>query len=95
MISAACSAVTSGPTVIGSGVIHERTRSSEECVRAATERRTSRSVRIPTSRPKSETAAAPRPASIIFWAASPIVSSGATLTKVSCINSPSVLIGRG
>ena len=85
----------SGLAVIGSGVIHARARSSEECVRAATERRTSRSVRIPISRPKSETAAAPRSASTIFCAASPIVSSGATATKVSCISSPSVLIGRG
>ena len=94
MIFAASSAVTSGRAVIGSGVIHARTRSSEECVRAATERITSRSVRIPISRPKSDTAAAPRPASTIFWAASPIVSSGATVTKVSCIRSPSVLMRR-
>ena len=34
----------------GSGVIHVRARASEECVRSATARSTSREVKIPTSR---------------------------------------------
>ena len=94
MIFAASSAVTSGRAVIGSGVIHARTRSSE--VRPRRDRAHHVAVGEDPDQPAEvghrcgPTACVP-----IFWAASPTVSSGATVTKVSCIRSPRVLMRRG
>ena len=51
MIFAASSALASGPSVIGSEVIHSRTRASLVCTRPATARVRSRSVTIPISVP--------------------------------------------
>ena len=59
MICAASSSGTSGVIVIGSGVIHWRTRASLVWTRAAIALSRSRSVRIPIRRPKSFTITAP------------------------------------
>ena len=82
MIFAASSAVISGEAVIGSGVIHSRTRASLVCTRPAIAFRRSRSVTIPISRPKSFTTAEPVFTLTICSATSPSVSSGATVMKL-------------
>ena len=77
-------------TVIGSSVIHCRTRASLVWTRAAIAFSMSRSVRMPISRPKSLTITAPTFAPLIRSATSPSVSSGATtigslrMTSDSC-----------
>ena len=84
----------SAVAVIGSAVIHWRTRASLVCTRAAMARSMSRSVRMPIIRPKSLTTTAP-----VFWlvmrsATSPSVSSGATVMKFGETMSASVPIDR-
>src|SRR4051794_39767935 len=73
---------------MGSAVIHSRTRASLVCTRPATAFRRSRSVRIPIKRPPSSTTEDPTPCSAIRSAASPSVSSGATVTISPVITSP-------
>src|SRR5438093_2359748 len=79
--------------VIGSTVIHWRTRASAARARAATARMRSRSVTMPTIRTKSSTTTtAPTFAAFIFSAASPIVSDGSTVRTSLTIRSATVSI---
>ena len=70
--------------VMGSVVIHSRTRASLECTRPATARSRSRSVRIPINRPKSLTTAEPTPRSTIASAALPSGVLGRDLEQIPC-----------
>ena len=78
---AASSTSVSAAAVIGSAVIHWRTRASLQCIRAAIALSRSRSVRIPIRVPKSLTTTAPTFMATIRSATSPRVSSGATSMK--------------
>src|SRR5918996_4736122 len=80
MSAAAWSVPSAASIVSGWRVIQSRT-SASSLYPAATERRTSRSVRMPASRPPSRTSTAPTPRSAICFAASPRRSSGATVSR--------------
>ena len=69
MMLAALPIEVASETVTGFSVIHSLTRASLVCTLPATAARRSRSVRIPMSRPKSMTRAAPTPLPAIFSAA--------------------------
>ena len=91
MSTAASSSVALSATTTGSSFIHCRTRASLECTRAASARRRSRDVMIPTRRPYSATSAEPTSRSRMCSAASPSVSSGFTTSTSVRIRSPAVV----
>ena len=95
MIFDASSNVVSELAVIGSSVIHCRTRASLVCTRAAMARSMSRSVRMPISRPKSLTTTEPTFCALMRSATSPSVSSGATVMNVGLTISPRVPMNAG